>query len=116
MTDKDTAAMRQILTDVLAVHTAEINGQFNLIKQELHFIKDQTTKTNGRVTRHDELFHKMELIEKDHFLKCPNTERISTLEDDRTGKKSIESFVVKVGMFVAAVTGIVIAIIELIIK
>lgn len=116
MSKQDSDEIRQLLKDVLATHTAEINGQFNLIKQELSFIKEQTIKTNGRVNKHDELFQKMQLSEKDHFQHCPNTTRIEALEDVNVGKKSVDGFIIKVGGFFGAAILIVIAVIELIIK
>lgn len=53
MNKEDRAEMRELLIDVLSAHTAEVDGKFELIKQELEQIKTQTTKTNGRVTKHD---------------------------------------------------------------
>lgn len=46
--------MRQMITDLLAIHTENIEGKFNVIRVELSAIKEQTTKTNGRVTRNEE--------------------------------------------------------------
>lgn len=116
MTQQDSNTIRQLLTDILSTHTAEIDGKFNLIKQELNFIKEQTTKTNGRVTKHDEIIQSIQMIEKDHFIKCPNTDRLGLLEDSETARKSVYRFIILVGSFVSTFIVIVIAIIELIIK
>ena len=116
MNKLDREEMRQLLTDVLSAHTAEIGGQFQLIKQELGQIKEQTIKTNGRVNRHDEELQNLKLIEKDHFVHCPNSDRLDNLETLKEQYVGAWNFIIKAAATFSAIALIAIAILELIIK
>jgi predicted nuclease with TOPRIM domain len=112
----DRAEIRQMLTDVLAGHTSEINGRYNVIHSNLIQIKEQTTKTNGRVTALEDKLEKLEKTEIQHIINCPNTGRISVLETAEISRKSVFRFVSIVAVVAASTAGIVIAIIELVKK
>lgn len=108
-----------MLTDVLAAQTAEINGKFKVVEQRMiRFeegqirIEAQTTKTNGRVTNHDALLQKMQLIEKDHFVKCPNTDKIEMLEEYKTKTDTLKNFIIWAGGTTMAAILLVLAILE----
>ena len=116
MTPNETAAIRQMLIDVVGAHTAEIDGKFELIKQELGHIKEQTTKTNGRVNKHDQLIIDLEKKNIEHFVSCPMRDRVETLEDSEKSKKSVYRFVSIVAGVFASLAVIVIAFFELIKK
>lgn len=114
MDANDMAVIRQMFTDVLSGHTQEINGRYNVIHSNLIQIKEQTTKTNGRVTALEDKLEKLEKTEIQHIINCPNTKRIGELENNELGRKSIFRFVSIVALVVASVTGLVIAVMEII--
>lgn len=77
MTEKDISSIRQMITDIGAANTAEIKGELALIKQEVSFVREQTTRTNGRVNRHDEEIKNLSKTEDLHVVNCPHNEPIS---------------------------------------
>jgi len=77
MTEKDINSMRMMITDLLATHTEKIEGKFNVIAVELLAIKVQTTKTNGRVNRHDEEFKLISKAEDMHVINCPHNKPVA---------------------------------------
>lgn len=116
MNTVDTDVMRQLLTDVLATHTAQIDGKFELIKQELGQIKEQTTKTNGRVTRLEEKTEVLKINDIEHVTHCPHASRIQSLENSELSKKSIYKFIGVAAAAIAAIASIVIAFFSLVLK
>lgn len=92
----DKAEFRQMLTDVLATHTAIVDGKFNLIDEKLDRIETQTVKTNGRVNKHDE--------------------ELRALENSDLSRKTVISFTTRAIAITATITAVVVAIVELIIK
>ena len=96
MNKDDRAELREILDDVMQGHINEITGRFNVQHIKLVEIKEQTTKTNGRVTE----------LEKEQA-------KIKTeLSNKRYNLKSIATM----SLVVSALVGAVVAFIELIIK
>jgi len=77
MTEKDINSIRQTINDLLAIHTAQIDGKFNVITTELSAIKEQTTKTNGTVRKHDAEIRTLQMAENVHVLNCPHNEPMS---------------------------------------
>ena len=114
MDANDRAEIRQMLTDILAGHTNEINGRYNVIHSNLIQIKEQTTKTNGRVTALETKLDTLEKTEIQHVINCPNTKRISELENNELGRKSIYRFIGTVAFVIFSVAGLVIAVMEII--
>lgn len=112
----DTNEMRQLLTDVLAAHTAKIDGKFELIKQELHQIKEQTTKTNGRVTKLEDRTDALKIAAIEHETKGSHAERIKALEDSQLSRISILKFVASVAAVISVVASLVFALASLIIQ
>ena len=66
-----------MITDIIGAHTAQIDGKFNVIKVELLAIKEQTIKTNGRVTRHDEELKAINKSEDMHVINCPHNKPVA---------------------------------------
>lgn len=113
MTDKDREAVRQMLSDVIALQTADLHKKLDLTIQELGFVKEQTTKTNGRVTKHDEVIRKLELEDANHLAKCPNMKRIEGLENDQSERGGALKFIRFAGWILFSVSALVIAWLEL---
>jgi hypothetical protein len=87
---------------------ANINNEhFKRITEYLERIEAQTMKTNGRVSNAEEKIHTLELMDKDHYVKCPQIPRIDKLEVRATKFSLIEKypviFLVGVVVFGAAV-------------
>lgn len=104
---------RQLLLDVLAAHTAEINGKFDVINEKLDNIEVQTKRTNGRVTKLEEKTSVLEINDLTHINECPNVARIQRLENTDLEKKSIFRFITVVFGVCATVATIVIAYFEM---
>lgn len=94
MTQNEITTIRTMLTDVLAAHTAEIDGKFKVIEEKLIRIEAQTTKTNGRVNRHDQAITDLEKADITHIANCPLESRMKVVEADVSARKSVWRFVV----------------------
>ena len=113
MTEKEMQSIRQIFSDVIAVHTAETDGKFELIKFELKSIKEQTTKTNGRVTKLEEKTETLKINDIEHITHCPNVSRIEALELSESGKQKIYKFITVLFGVCTALATLVIAYFEM---
>ena len=116
MTKQEKEDIRELLGDVIATHTAEINGKFLVIDEKLNSITAQTTKTNGKVLRLEEKVQTLEKMDLEHVINCPIAERVSTLENENLGAKSIRIFLWKVVAIAGTIGGIVFAYLEFIKK
>ena len=116
MTEKDHAAIRQILGDVIATHTAQIDGKFDVIKNELAHIKEQTTKTNGRVNKHDDLILELQKADISHINNCPIEQRVSTLEKSEYFKKGMWKMVLIISGVASCVTGLILGFLQFFLK
>lgn len=96
MTQNDRVEIRQMLTDILSGHTEEMKGRYNVIHANLVQIKEQNTKTNGRVNSLE-------------------TE-VDKLKANDISRKSVVRFITWASVIIGSITGVLIAIIQLIIK
>lgn len=87
--------------------TTLMNSQFINVHERLDEIKEQTTKTNGRVTE----LEKQEIL---HVIKCPNASKIRTLEDNQLSDKSIKRWLVTAVAVTGSLSVIAFGIIKLI--
>jgi len=113
MTKEDREEMKDLLKGILATHTAVINGQFKVIAADLTHIKEQTTKTNGRVTKLEEQRQASLLAEASHFKNCLVVERVETLEEERTARKGLTRFLISAGATIVGFSTLVVTIIEI---
>lgn len=113
MTEKDKVEFRLMLTDVVNVLAAELNGKLDLINNEVGHIKVQTTLTNGRVTKLEEKTQTLRENEIDHLARCPNMVRIQTLENNETSRNGVFRFVKIATGVIATLATIIIAWLEL---
>jgi len=113
MTIEDREEMKDLMKGILSTHTAVINGQFKLIASDLTHIKEQTTKTNGRVTKLEEQRQAALLLEASHFQNCPIAEKVEVLELDRTTRKGLTRFLISAGATLVGFSTLVVTIIEI---
>ena len=112
----DKAEMRQMMEDILSAHNKEIKGRLNVMQAHLVHIKEQTTRTNGRVTALEEAVDALHEADTKHTITCPNIPRIVALENAELSRKTITKFIAGVSVATGAIVGAVVAIIEFIIK
>lgn len=96
MTAQDRAEIRQMLSDVLLGHSEEMKGRFNVIHANLIQIKEQTTKTNGRVNALED--------------------EVEALQKSDNARLAVLKFMGKMWIIAVGFVGLVIAVIELLIK
>lgn len=71
------------------------DSRFELMLKDLNYIKEQTTKTNGRVSV---IEAKIELLEKEsdsHYHNCPLNQRMKDVEETLLKRRSIQNWIVK---------------------
>lgn len=109
MTKEDKDEIREIMESYIATVTAQNDSKFDMINLKLDLIKEQTTKTNGRV-------NKLEEKEQNHITNCPNINKIRTLEDNQLTVKAIRKWVLVAMGVTATVISMVGGIIAIILK
>jgi hypothetical protein len=116
MTTTDRAEIRQMLTDILSGHTEEMKGRFNVIHTNLIQIKEQTTKTNGRVTS---LENEMETVKREellHVVNCPVIGRVKSLEEKELSRKAVVKFLLLIGGISGGIAGLIVGVLQIFIK
>ena len=93
--------------------TGELSGQYNLIKNDLSHIKEQTTKTNGRVTKLEGQMQNVLLQEASHDQNCPVLSRVEILEKSELRKQSIYKFLIWFGSALVALLAGVVSFVEI---
>jgi hypothetical protein len=113
MNKGDKEEIREMLTDILGGHLENIDGKFNVIDEKINSVIVQTTRTNGRVLKLEDKTQTLEIRDKEHIINCPIAERVKTLEDTRTGTKSIIRFIIQVITIAGIIGGILFGIYEI---
>lgn len=116
MTDADEKKTRQLIEDVIGKPLAEISGKLNLLSQTIDTIHDNTTKTNGKVAEHEKTIGEIIRDELSHWSRCPNTEKIITLEKMEVGRKAVSVFSWKQVTLGGVVAGLILTLLQLILK
>jgi hypothetical protein len=75
-----------ITPELLAAKLAAVDEKFNTIHEILVRIEEQTKKTNGRVTAHDDKIKTLELDGLKHTISCPQISVIAGLKKDMDEK------------------------------
>lgn len=98
----------EMIEEKLATKEAYNEGLFKVIDNKLDSIKEQTTKTNGRVTSL-ELSVRNDISELDkHKLSCPLRNEVRIIQDKQLSNETIKTFLVKLGVvIVGSITGII---------
>jgi hypothetical protein len=116
MTLQDEQKTRQLISDVIGKPLAEIIGELKLQSQVIKTIDENTTKTNGKVAEHEKIIRNLLDLENGHFVKCPNTDKIITLEKMEVGRKAISSFTWKQVTLGGVIAGLIISLAQLLMK
>lgn len=124
MTKDDKREIIEIFTDCIKgvimqqdtkmeINIERTNSQFSLIKVSLNElskdigeVKEQTYKTNGRVTS-------LEKEVSNHPMACPGLEKMRKIEDQTLIKNSLKSWVIASLAFVGSMAGTAYAIIKI---
>lgn len=99
------------LNNKISMSSVETHSKFEIIKVQLDSIEEQTKKTNGRVTKLEELNSvykdkieselksinaRVDILKTndiEHVLHCPNVSKIKSIEDSQLTTKSIYKFI-----------------------
>lgn len=92
MDSNDIAIIESLLKAQQKQLSSELSGQFNLIANDLAHIKEQTTKTNGRVTKLEGQMQDVLLAEAGHEQFGAVIGRVDKLEKSELQKQSIYKF------------------------
>lgn len=107
---------KEFLNSILETHSARIDGKFDVINNKLDNIEKQTTKTNGRVSKLEENVQVLNIKDQNHIMYCPQQNRIKTLEDEQISSKSIKKFFYAGVGIIVGLGGLILAIIEIVLK
>lgn len=116
MSKDDKEKVRQMMQDILSGHTHEVIGRFNVIHANLVQIKEQTTKTNGKVSKLETDVKTLYENDIKHALNCPFASRVEELEKSEISRKSVLKFVGVTIVATGTIVGIVTAILDYILK
>ena len=106
MTKEERAEMKELFEDLLQITTTKHDEQYKMIDYKLDLIKEQTTKTNGRVL-------KLENKELVHISLCPLNEKVRTIEDNQLSSKSVQKWVVGSITITSIIVTVIMAIFKL---
>lgn len=107
MTKEDKDGIKEILHDYIKGIVAQQDAKFDIIDFKLDAIKEQTTKTNGRVT-------KLEEKEVLHIKECPMRPKVEALEKESNVRFGIKHFVITGIAIIATVIGAVYSTIKIV--
>ena len=107
MTKEDKDEIKEILHDYVKGIVAQQDAKFDIIDFKLDAIKEQTTKTNGRVT-------KLEDKESLHIKDCPIRPKVEALEKESNVRFGIKHFIITGIAIIATVIGAVYSTIKIV--
>jgi len=87
-----TKAERELIDEKMKGLENLISSNFKDLNKDIVYIKEQTTRTNGRVCELEIAVDNLEKLELTHTIKCPALPRIVTLEKANSDEKSIKGF------------------------
>lgn len=93
MSREDKEEIKEILHDYVTGVIARQDAKFDIIDMKLDLIKEQTTKHNSRMTKVEAKVYDLEILDKTHESRCPNTAKIRVLEDNSLTTKSIKKWI-----------------------
>lgn len=90
MTKQDKDEIKEIIHDYITGVIALQNAKYDLIDFKLDSIKEQTTKTNGRVTKLED-----EISANDvNMVDSPVAKRIRALEDNQSNIRALKKWII----------------------
>ena len=116
MTKEDREQIREMLTDILTGQMNVVNGKIDVMYVHITQIKEQTTKTNGRVNGLEDRMDESDKLGAMHVLNCPHTEEIKKLQSNELTRSAIMKFTGKVAVIVSGAIAGVVAFLEWILK
>lgn len=103
ITSRDIELFSSLLDEKLKGVHAKIDAEFTVVNMQLSQIKEQTTKTNGRVSRLEENVTSLEKREIYHYTECPNSEKIESINSELMEYRIFKKYP-KIGIGVLAFT------------
>jgi len=99
---KDMCVDKQTVEEIVELRTksllSDLRGDYRVIITDLDYIKDQTTKTNSRVSNNEESLRELKNEGKTKELTCPFREDILNMRQQSAENKRIEELMEKMSM------------------
>jgi hypothetical protein len=104
LTQQDKTEIREMLMDCMAGNHARTESKFEIIEVKLNHILEQTTKTNGRVSKLEDDNHDF----KNHVKNTHDYDnKIRSLEDNQLTTKSVKKWIIGSVSIASLVVGII---------
>ena len=114
MTTEERQEVKEMLHDILAGHSAKIESTYSIIDVKLNNIQEQTSKTNGRVTKLEDAVKTLQINDNNHIINCPQAPKLQKLQQDVDSVKNVKNFLIGSVAFIGVVVGIIYSIIKII--
>jgi len=89
MTVEDKSEIKELLHDYISGVMARQDSKFEIIQFKLDYIKEQTTRTNGRVTKIEDTISDLEK----HPASCILASKVRIIEDALLSQTSIKRWI-----------------------
>ncbi|HWR94502.1 MAG TPA: hypothetical protein VN192_04810 [Flavobacterium sp.] len=120
MTENDRNIIEKMLSKAIESHSENVGlllgGKFDVIKVQLDAIEKQTTKTNGRVNVIESEIQTLKQVNSNHVNNCPNTAKITNLEQMEISRKAVKIFAWSQWLVAAVIVGTIISLFDIFIN
>jgi predicted nuclease with TOPRIM domain len=116
MTKEDRDELRDMIGDILGIQAEKTEGKFNVINEKLDAITEQTTRTNGRVTKLENQVFQIQINELNHTKACPQNKRLEKLETESLSQSAVKKFLIGSLAIIVSLASIITFVYEIFIK
>lgn len=120
MNQKDRAEISKMLVDAMKAHSENVGlilkGSLEVIEVKLDAIKSDTAKTNGKVAEHEKEIQKLKEINIGHVMNCPNTAKLTKLEQMEISRKAVSSFTWRQIGAIGVIAGLILSLLTFLLK
>lgn len=116
--------LKEVIEQATQPIISELNNKLNIINNDITYIKKQTTETNGKVKKHEEIlseinsndtihkeFHRMET--NNRYYSCPHTDTINEMKNKNKIKIGVRQVIIGGLTLISLMLGIAFTTIQL---
>lgn len=94
--------LRDMMESVVEKYHKFTSDPLKIINYKLDSIEEQTTKTNGRLTKVEEKVHGLEISDATRIQNCPQAKKIDELIESSISVRTIKNMVIR-GIVIAGI-------------